>query len=125
VAVGHLVAGRRREVQADQVTPFGVIRPVAHINSPPRGPPGCSSPWRCPGFIFASRSANLYRERRRRGRAGRMVRTPPEVSNSTSVPSASATCSATALGIRTPRLLPHFWTVVGMTRSIYDVYTGV
>src|SRR5438552_3607948 len=104
-----------------QVAALGHVGAVAHRISRPTGPPGNASPCGLEPFIFATRSANLYFRRRRRGR---IVSTPSVVSNSTSVPFSSCTCSATDLGIRIPRLLPHFCTVVDIVTScIYDEYT--
>src|SRR4051794_40278286 len=96
--VGHFAASRRREVQVDDVAALGRIGAVAHQISLPTGLPK-DSPCGLAPFALASRSASLYLLRRRR-RSGRIVRTPPLVSKSTSVPSVNSTCWAIALGRR-------------------------
>src|SRR2546425_48145 len=88
----------------------GMYPRATYQTSRPRGRPEMTSSCRFRSLIPLSRSLSEYFL----GRAGRTIRPPRTREMSTTEPGSTLASAAKDLGMRRPRLLPHFWTLVSI-----------
>src|SRR5947209_3931512 len=92
----------RIECEPDEISRIGNVGTRYHTSCPTAVPQSLSS-WRFRVVIFATSSSREYV-----GRLGRITIAPFLTDTSTVSPSSTCASSATDLGSRRPKLLPHF-----------------